>query len=378
MFDKLEGLVDRLDTVLQELNDPDVAGNQNRFRDLMKEQNELTPIVEKYKEYSELRSDVVDYPVYEFYSENEAAYDKIGISENDLYLVDHWYFDYDGAASPKNLSKILAVDDGAAKTTKSITEASKSFAREIISSIKTLSFTGIHVILLSVLAVWGMLFLKPRHRIYIIAMALLTVSLYLALFYMGRPAYRAFYVADLGATIWMLYYYSDFTLYMSHKKKQNVINIVIIIILLASIIPTLQNCNERYVSVQDKIMSTELQNYLSQNSENMYIMSVSEKKFSPDYATPLLTPGQNGEKNIMGTGSWGTMSPYVLGKLQKYDISNPIKGLIGNDKAYYIGNKNIERLCEYYNKWYGSKDKKINLIRTDGVAGYGVYRVLCE
>ena len=43
MFDKLEGLVDRLDTVLQELNDPDVAGNQNRFRDLMKEQNELTP-----------------------------------------------------------------------------------------------------------------------------------------------------------------------------------------------------------------------------------------------------------------------------------------------------------------------------------------------
>ena len=53
MFDKLEGLVDRLDTVLQELNDPDVASNQNRFRDLMKEQNELAPIVEKYKEYKE-------------------------------------------------------------------------------------------------------------------------------------------------------------------------------------------------------------------------------------------------------------------------------------------------------------------------------------
>ncbi len=47
MFDKLEGLVDRLDTVLQELNDPDVAGNQNRFRDLMKKQNELTPIAGK-------------------------------------------------------------------------------------------------------------------------------------------------------------------------------------------------------------------------------------------------------------------------------------------------------------------------------------------
>ena len=37
MFDKLESLVERLDTVLQQLNDPDVAGDQNRFRDLMKE-----------------------------------------------------------------------------------------------------------------------------------------------------------------------------------------------------------------------------------------------------------------------------------------------------------------------------------------------------
>ena len=60
MFDKLEGLVDRLDTVLQELNDPDVAGNQNHFRDLMKEQNELTPIVEKYKEYKAEKQNIED------------------------------------------------------------------------------------------------------------------------------------------------------------------------------------------------------------------------------------------------------------------------------------------------------------------------------
>lgn len=60
MFDKLESLVDRLDTVLQELNDPDVASNQNRFRDLMKEQNDLTPIVEKYKEYKAEKQNVED------------------------------------------------------------------------------------------------------------------------------------------------------------------------------------------------------------------------------------------------------------------------------------------------------------------------------
>jgi peptide chain release factor 1 len=51
MFDKLEDLVDRLASVLEELNDPDVVSDQKRFRSLMKEQAELAPIVEKYNEY---------------------------------------------------------------------------------------------------------------------------------------------------------------------------------------------------------------------------------------------------------------------------------------------------------------------------------------
>ena len=58
MFDKLESLVERMDTVLQQLNDPDVAGDQNRFRDLMKEQSDLAPIVEKYKEYVQEKQNI--------------------------------------------------------------------------------------------------------------------------------------------------------------------------------------------------------------------------------------------------------------------------------------------------------------------------------
>lgn len=47
-----------MDTVLQQLNDPDVAGDQNRFRDLMKEQSDLAPIVEKYKEYVQEKQNI--------------------------------------------------------------------------------------------------------------------------------------------------------------------------------------------------------------------------------------------------------------------------------------------------------------------------------
>ncbi len=60
MFDKLEDLLIRLDEILSELQEPDVANDQERFRKLMKEQNELTPIVEAYKEYKASKQAIQD------------------------------------------------------------------------------------------------------------------------------------------------------------------------------------------------------------------------------------------------------------------------------------------------------------------------------
>ncbi len=58
MFDRLEDLVKRLEEVMSELSEPDVVNDQARFRALMKEQNDLTPIVEKYKEYTDAKQTI--------------------------------------------------------------------------------------------------------------------------------------------------------------------------------------------------------------------------------------------------------------------------------------------------------------------------------
>ena len=52
MFDKLENVVNRYEQIGIELTRPDVASNNEQFRKLMKEHSELTPIVEKYREYT--------------------------------------------------------------------------------------------------------------------------------------------------------------------------------------------------------------------------------------------------------------------------------------------------------------------------------------
>ena len=60
MFDKLEDLIGRYEEIMNELNEPDVTNNQERFRKLMKEQSDLTPIVDAYKEYKKCKQDIED------------------------------------------------------------------------------------------------------------------------------------------------------------------------------------------------------------------------------------------------------------------------------------------------------------------------------
>lgn len=60
MFDKLEDILVRFDEIVKELNDPNIVNDQPRFKKLMKEQNDLTPIVEAYKAYKQAKQDVED------------------------------------------------------------------------------------------------------------------------------------------------------------------------------------------------------------------------------------------------------------------------------------------------------------------------------
>ena len=51
MFDKLQLTENRYEEINQKLMDPTVISDTNQYRDLMKEYKNLTPIVEKYREY---------------------------------------------------------------------------------------------------------------------------------------------------------------------------------------------------------------------------------------------------------------------------------------------------------------------------------------
>ncbi len=60
MFDRLEDLVRRYDEITKELTEPSVVNDQKRFRNLMKEQSDLQPLVDAYLEYRRCQETVLD------------------------------------------------------------------------------------------------------------------------------------------------------------------------------------------------------------------------------------------------------------------------------------------------------------------------------
>ena len=60
MFEKLSFIEERYQELSEQISDPAVIANQEKFRKLCKEQSDITPIVEKYREYKKLLHDMED------------------------------------------------------------------------------------------------------------------------------------------------------------------------------------------------------------------------------------------------------------------------------------------------------------------------------
>ena len=60
MFDKLEALEERYRVLSEKISDPEVISDQENWRKYMKENSDLTPIIEKYREYKKAKQTIQD------------------------------------------------------------------------------------------------------------------------------------------------------------------------------------------------------------------------------------------------------------------------------------------------------------------------------
>ena len=60
MFENLADIEKKYEEIMRELGSPDIASDKNRYRSLMKEQSDLSPLVETYREYAKNERTVED------------------------------------------------------------------------------------------------------------------------------------------------------------------------------------------------------------------------------------------------------------------------------------------------------------------------------
>ena len=56
MFDKLENVEKRYEELNEKISDPEIIADQNEWKKLMKEHADITPVVEKYREYKSAKA----------------------------------------------------------------------------------------------------------------------------------------------------------------------------------------------------------------------------------------------------------------------------------------------------------------------------------
>ena len=348
------------------------------FDKLSDRMNASTPELALAREYQAERIKITDYPLTKYYDDFKDEYEAAGISENDIYTIDRFVLDYDGAASLENLKTINKINSPALSQYMTAEKAVNIFVKRTLKGLEERSMTGMHIIALALICVFMVLTVRPKSWLYIPFIGALTVVLYIAIYYMQRTNYRAFYVADVSAAFWLLYVFMAEGKAPQRKAWRKWVCRVLCVALAAVLLTLFPKAIriENYKAEHNKDMtaSDEVTAYLEEHPDMFYVMPTPVQKWPQAYLDPM-KPAKM-QENCTNTGGWEAMTPSRLSFLAKHGATNPVKDLIDNPDMLMFGKYKHSMLLEYYNKWYGGEGKEIVFEKVDEVDGAGIYRVI--
>ena len=337
--------------------------------------NAGTPELKAGRQYQAERVKVTDYPMLDYIEQNIGEYEAAGLDQNDLELIDRWFFDYDGAASYDNLKVINSINSPYAEADKSVVKAVKRAVKRSLEAVLARDKNGLHIIFVLIIVLYLIAERKPKVWMYILALGILTVVLYTAVYYMKRVQYRAIYVADINITFWLLYI-AAITGRAERKTAGSIVLVAAMIAVVLSLPGQFRYLDAMVEYNSSLIEAPEVTDYLKEHRDNFYVMPTVLNSQTQSYMTPLKAPVT--ADNLTDTGGWDTMTPYKLNQLRTYGIENPIRDLINNPKVYYYGDFKVKGLTQYYNKWYCKEGENAEFIKVDELADMGIYRVVIE
>ena len=125
--------------------------------------------------------------------------------------------------------------------------------------------------------------------------------------------------------------------------------------------------------ITDRNNNQDVLNEIYKDKEHLYIGRTSLPLWKAYYA-PYDGIKKGAMANFSPLGDWLTNAPFSIEVLENYNVFNPYKDVVNNEKVYLVGDENsLKPILQYIQDHY-NKNAKLSLIRTIGV--YGAFSVI--
>ncbi len=316
----------------------------------------------EYKQYLDARVSLSDYslPDYETF---EQQYQQLGLSQNDIALIEDWSFSDLEFFSTEMLREISDIDNSNPDTF-SVSEAFSKLLDEIVLNFDFL--------LISAVAIVGIFITKKRYRYMLPIVYLGFLSLYLAMCAIGRTTR---WVNDgLMTTFIISILVLIYANYNKNTKNRVGYTVFLILPLLIFNASFYQNDNIQTNSFDGKSYDAKLfsvYNDISNNKQNLYLFDLLGAPAVENASHVVNAPPAGIFENVYFLGGWDTGSTVKNAVLKNYGVEgSPYRALVELDNVFLVDSKSYD-LKHTFLKQHISDDITMSLV--DIASGYYVF-----
>lgn len=319
---------------------------------------------QEYRVYNKLRGKLYDYG-FPSYQNKKKLYRKYGINKAAYNLYRSWahmdpeYFTIDlmEALYEKQPKKTVNLE----------------FFQEYLT-VFPVSFLKIPVCC-SVFLPFGLWLLfgkkKWQQAAAVIYELLAVMLIYLYLYYRGRYLLNRVDVGLWFAVVLLLFWYD----WQIQKKAAKRFCVGIVFLMLLWYQKNWQQCyrwNQEEKLTQQSAERAVIET-IAADQEHLYLTKPTIVSFAKAYGVFDYIPFGIA-KNIYSLGGWSSATPVYSKVLEQFEIQNPFRDMIGNEKVYLIDHK-LELTMDYIQSYY---DENARAVCVFTYAPYQVYQILSE
>lgn len=324
-----------------------------------------------FMEYSEARSDLLDYGLPKYY-DHQKELNAMGITSTDLVMLKDWNFNDPERFDINTLQALVKMqreDKAEARHEKGIFHQVAGLANEIGSKAVDLPVGRVMVLAL----VLFLLLCAPRNLWHAGVIVISTVALYGYLYLIGRIVYRAEYGIWLCAAVLLLYCFDETRLHL-HSIRRSVLRKLLLGYTIMLVVSNFTYLRDNWKKI-DKVFEPNMEHAvsaMSADTDHVYLLDVLsfneiDNGFSPFEARP-----KGLFHNIIFLGGWSTNAPYTLQVERQNGVTNPYRDVIDSDKLLIVDNKRIETKIHYIREHYCAT-ARYELVNCIG--GYNIYQI---